>query len=89
MYDERIVRQIREAAAKYEKAENSAVDLECLVNLSFVDKLNNGVLSDLATISAIHAQIIEQERIATNVHLVVTYQRSLLYLNARKFVTEK
>ena len=59
--------------------------------LSFVEKLNklnNGELTDLASIKSIHAEITEPERMATNVHLVVTYQQCLLYLNARKFVTE-
>jgi len=37
MFDEKILPQIREAVAKYEEAEYSAINLEWQVNLRFVD----------------------------------------------------
>jgi len=87
IFDTNILPKIRGSVAKHDEAENSAVDLEEKLNYGFVDEIANDELSDLATIKAVHAEIVEQERTASKMQLIVRYHRGLLYLNARKFMS--
>jgi len=86
MFMEKVVPRIHEALGKYEEKEKTETDLGWKLNLQYVDKLSNDEIADLETMKKVHADILAEEQTATNIHLVVTYHRGLLYLNARKFV---
>lgn len=62
--------------------ENSADESEWILNLDFINKFE---LLDLDSIKKTHLVVTEQERMTTNLHLVMAYHRGLIYLTARKF----
>jgi hypothetical protein len=86
LFTEKIIPQIREAVERYEDSVAKAVDVKWKVHFSFVEKFDNEQLATLADIKLVHKELIEQERIVTNFHLVIAYHRGLLYIKARKFV---
>jgi hypothetical protein len=86
IFTQKIIPQIREAVERYEDSVTKAVEVKWKVHFSFVEKFDNKQLATLEDMILVHKELIEQERIVTNFHLVIAYHRGLLYIKARKFV---
>lgn len=81
----KVIPQIRANAAKYERLEQNPGDINVNLNFDFITDLDSSE-NDLATLKTIHVEILEQEKMATQLHLVVVYVRGLLYMKMRKFM---
>jgi len=62
--------------------------MEGKLTLNFIIRFNNLQLSDMATIKTVHMDIIEEERTAPHLQLVISYHRGLLNINARNFLPD-
>lgn len=86
LFTSKVLPQIRESIGKYERMQNSVDDSEWNLNLDFIKKFDKFELSDMDSIKTTHTEVMEQESLATNLHLVIAYHRGLIYLTARKFL---
>ena len=70
-----VVPQIKAAVKKYENDEKRSHTPRWNVDLNFIDDINRDKLKNLDDFKTAHINILEQEKLLYNIHLIVAFYR--------------
>jgi len=83
IFEQKILPQIRDKLAEYDRLETSGKELEWKVRLEFVGDFKSLNMSEL---KQRHASIVEEEKSLASIDLVAKYYRGLVYFRARELI---
>jgi len=86
IFEQKILPQIREKLAEYDRLETSGKELEWKVRLEFVGNYNKLNMDEL---KQRHTLILEEEKSLACIELVAKYYRGLVYFRARELIDKK
>ena len=83
IFEQKVLAQIRDKPAEYDRLETSSKQLEWKVRLDFVENYQSLNMDEL---KQRHVLILEEEESLASFDLVVKYYRGLVYFRARELV---